>query len=165
MTKTNAVNERQEAWPPKRVLCVGAVVLKEGKVLLVRQAQGASLAGQWSIPWGIVEQDEYPSIAAKRETREESGITVEIEGLLGLQNLEWESGIGIVYLCRHLEGTPQPDGQETDRAAYFSLAELETVDETVEPWCEWLVRRVLQGSYTLIPPTRDGPYRPHPAFL
>ncbi len=165
---TETARRNREAWPPKRVLCAGAVVLKEDKVLLVRQAQNASLAGQWSIPWGIVEQDEYPGAAAKREAREEGGVLVEIEGLLGLQNLAWQAGIGIIYLCRHLEGTPQPDGgQETDRAAYFSLEEIDTLKsaEPIEPWCEWLAKRVLAGVYTLIPPAPDSPYHPYPAFL
>ena len=70
-------------WPPKKVICVGAVVQKENKVLWIRQANGSSLAGQWSIPWGIVEADEQPEEAALRETLEEGGITARINGFLG----------------------------------------------------------------------------------
>lgn len=81
-------------WPPRKVVCVGAVVLQGGSVLLIRQAKGASLEGQWSIPWGIVEPNESPEEAALRETYEEAGVTAEVEGLLGIQNLQWESSIG-----------------------------------------------------------------------
>lgn len=161
----NIPEKDSNSWPPKRVLCVGAVVLQGKKVLLVRQAQGESLAGQWSIPWGIIEQDEYPSAAAERETREEGGITAEVEGLLGIQNLAWESSVAIIYLCRHIDGAPQPDGAETDKAAYFSLNEMEALKEPIEPWCEWLAKRVLRGEYTLIHQTLDSPYQPYPTFL
>ena len=68
-------------WPPKNVLCVGGVVLQEQRVLLVRQAAGTSLAGQWSVPWGIVEAGEPPHEAVVRETLEESGVTARVKGL------------------------------------------------------------------------------------
>ena len=40
----------ENAWPPKMAVCVGTVVLKDDKVLLIRQAKGTSLEGRWSIP-------------------------------------------------------------------------------------------------------------------
>lgn len=61
-------------WPPRMVVCVGAVVLQGERVLFVRQAQGHPLEGQRSIPWGIVEPGESPDAAALRETQEESGV-------------------------------------------------------------------------------------------
>jgi 8-oxo-dGTP diphosphatase len=155
------------AWPPKTVVFVGAVVLKDNRALFVRQAAGHSLAGQWSIPWGVLDPGESPDTAALRETQEEAGITAEIEGLLGIQSLSRPDGwLATVFLCRHVAGTPTPDGGiETDRAAYFSLDEMDAFGEPFEPWCEWLVRRVLRGAYHIIPPQPDNPYRPHSAFL
>ncbi len=153
-------------WPPKRVICVGAVVLKGNEVLLIRQAKGTSLEGQWSIPWGIVEEKEYPSTAALRETKEEGGVVAQVEGLLGIQNLSWESSIGIVYLCQHVSGSPRSDGGiETDQAKYMLLAEMEALDDPIEPWSKWVVRRVLQGQHHIILEEMDNPFRPHPAFL
>ena len=153
------------ASPPKMVVCVGAVVLRGERVLLVRQAEGHSLAGQWSIPWGFVDPGEFPNNAALRETYEESGIEAEIEGLLGVQELPEAGWLGIVFLCRHVEGIPKSDGHETDSAAYFSLGELDSFDEPVETWCEWLARRVLAGEHETIPLRLDNPYRPRSAFL
>ena len=155
-----------DGWPPKIVACVGAVVLRNERALLVRQAEGHSLEGQWSIPWGIVDPDEPPEATAVRETREEGGITAQIEGLLGMQNLRQPGWIGIVFLCKHVTGEPEPDGGiETDRAGYFSLREIDAFTEPIEPWCEWLVRRVLSGDYRMIPPESANPYRPRVAFL
>jgi ADP-ribose pyrophosphatase YjhB (NUDIX family) len=153
---------------------VGAVVLRGQKVLLVRQTYGA-LKGMWSLPWGFPHGEEPrgfadpPQVAALRETLEEGGVTAEIEGLLGIQtHARPESGepcVYLLFLCRHVRGEPTPDDQETDRAAYFSLAALDALDEPVDEFCEWLARRVLQGRFSLIPPELANPYRPHLAFL
>jgi len=45
------------------------------------------------------------------------------------------------------------------------MGELEALDEPIEVWCEWLVRRVLSGKYRLIPPLPRNPYHPRMAFL
>jgi 8-oxo-dGTP diphosphatase len=154
------------SWPHRIVACAGAVVLQEERVLLVRQAKGQSLERQWSIPWCIIDPGEWPDAAALRETLEEGGITARIEGLLGIQNLHTEGWIGIIFLCRHLSGTPVPDGGiETDQAAYLSLDGIDKFDEPIEPWCEWLVRRVLKGEYHLIPAEPDNPYKPRMGYL
>jgi len=158
--------QRQQDWPPGMLVCVGTVVLQDNRALLVRQARGHALAGRWSIPWGIVDPDETPEAAALRETSEEGGIKAEIDGLLGIQNLPRQGWVGIIFLCHHLSGVPTSDGGvETDRAAYFSLEELATLEEPMEEWCAWLVRRVLQGDYHTIPPRAQNPFRPRLAFL
>ncbi len=150
---------------PKKVVCVGTVVLRDRRVLLIRQAEGHPLAGQWSIPWGIVDNGEPPEDAALRETREESGIKADLEGMLGIQNLPEVGWLGIVFLCHHVEGEPVADGIETDKAGYFSLEEMDSLNEPIEPWCEWLVRRVLRGQYTVTHCEPNNPYRPRRAFL
>jgi len=153
-------------WPPKIALCVGAVVLQEDRVLFVRQAKGQSLEGQWSIPWGVIEPDEPPEAAAVRETEEEGGVKAQVEGLLGLQDLPADGWVAVVFLCRHVSGEPRSDGGiETDGAAYLSLDEMEALGEPFEPWCEWLVRRVMGGAYCLIPPEPGNPYHPNLAFF
>jgi 8-oxo-dGTP pyrophosphatase MutT (NUDIX family) len=60
-------------------VCAGAVVLHEGRVLFIRQAPGHSLAGRWSIPWGLVDEGETPEDAALRETLEESGVSAALQ--------------------------------------------------------------------------------------
>ena len=153
-------------WPPRMVVCVGTVVLQGERALFVRQAKGHPLEGQWSIPWGIVDPGEPPEVAALRETLEEGGIQAEMEGLLGVQNLRQEGWIALVFLCRHVSGEPVSDGGvETDRAAYLSLAEMDALQEPIETWCDWIVRRVLRGEHGIIAAERDNPYRPRMAFL
>ena len=90
----------------KTQLYVGAVVQRDGEVLLVRQSPGHSLAGQWTIPWGHVDAGESPMAAALREVLEEGGVEATVEGLLGVQELPapLQGGVGLVYLCRHTSG-------------------------------------------------------------
>jgi 8-oxo-dGTP diphosphatase len=148
------------------VVCVGGVVLDERRVLLVRQAQGHSLEGQWTIPWGLVDPGEAPEVAVLREIKEEAGIQAEIEGLLGIQNLPdpWDGWLAIIFQCKPIAGVPSPDGgKETDRAGYFSIDDLP--DLKVEIWCEWLIKRMLTERHKPIAPEPSNPYFPKLGFL
>lgn len=159
-------SSESKKFPPKHIVCVGAVVVKDGQVLLVRQAEGHSLEGQWSIPWGYVDDDEFPDTAALRETLEESGVEAEVLGLLGVQELHSKGWIAIVFLCEYVQGTPVADQDgETDQARFFSLEDISVLEEPIEPWCEWIVRRVLQGQHNIIPIEVRNPYEPLKSFL
>jgi ADP-ribose pyrophosphatase YjhB (NUDIX family) len=148
------------------VVCVGGVVLDEGRFLLVRQAQGHSLEGQWTIPWGFVDPGETPEAAVLREIKEEAGIQAEIEGLLGIQNLPdpWDGWLAIIFQCKPIAGKPSSDGgKETDQAGYFSLKDLSNLK--VETWCEWLAKRILSEKRKPIAPEPSNPYFPKLGFL
>jgi 8-oxo-dGTP diphosphatase len=151
----------------KTVICVGAVVLDGDRVLLVRQAPGHSLAGQWTMPWGRLEPGESPAAAAVRETREEGGIDVAVEGLLGIQELPapWHGWLALIYLCRHARGVPAPHDPEVDAAAWFSLGELDAHREPIETLSNWLVRRVLAGQYTVTGADATNPLKATGSFL
>src|SRR3954466_16020436 len=71
----------------KTELFVGVVVRRDDEVLLVRQSPSHSLAGQWTVPWGRVDPGESPIAAAIGEVREEAGVEVVVEALLGIQEL------------------------------------------------------------------------------
>lgn len=152
---------------PRTVVCVSAVVRRGDRILLVRQSEGHSLAGQWTVPWGRLEDGEAPAAAALREVREEGGIEAEVEGLLGVQVLPdpWRGWIALVYLCRHLDGTAGPRDAECDAAGYFSLDELGSLDEPIERWSDWLVRRVLAGRFTMTSNDSSNPLDAPGTFL
>ncbi len=152
---------------PCRTLCVGAVVLKDASVLLVRQTYG-ELEGKWSIPWGYIDNNETPDQAVLRETLEEGGIIAELDGLLGIQNHRHTNGdlrLYLLFLCRHVDGEPTPDGHETDDVRYFTLDDLMADVDTIDEFCFWLAKRVLNGTMTRIPSKSDNPYTPHLAFF
>jgi len=62
---------------------VGAIVLHESRVLLVKRGQAPGL-GLWSVPGGLVDLGETTVEAARREVEEETGLKVRIAGLVGV---------------------------------------------------------------------------------
>jgi 8-oxo-dGTP diphosphatase len=63
-------------------LCVGAVVVDSGRLLMVRRGHGPA-AGAWSVPGGRVERGETLAEAVVRELEEEAGVAGACGPLLG----------------------------------------------------------------------------------
>jgi ADP-ribose pyrophosphatase YjhB (NUDIX family) len=64
-------------YPAHPVVGVGAVVVRDGRALIVRRAHEPR-KGEWSLPGGLVDLGESLADAAHREVREETGLDVEI---------------------------------------------------------------------------------------
>ncbi|MFW5924627.1 MAG: 8-oxo-dGTP diphosphatase MutT [Myxococcota bacterium] len=64
------------------VLVSAAVVVRDGRVLLTRRAEGAHLAGYWELPGGKMEPGEAPEDCVVRECREECAIVVRVRDIL-----------------------------------------------------------------------------------
>ena len=62
-------------YPQKPIVGVGAIVVKEGNVLLVKRAAPPS-RGLWAIPGGSLELGETLQRGAEREILEETGIQI-----------------------------------------------------------------------------------------
>ncbi|MCX5826552.1 MAG: NUDIX hydrolase [Deltaproteobacteria bacterium] len=62
-------------YPQKPIVGVGAIVVREGKVLLVKRA-AAPGRGLWAIPGGSLELGETLQRGAEREILEETGIQI-----------------------------------------------------------------------------------------
>lgn len=72
-------------------LCVGAVAVEQGRMLLVRRGRGPG-AGLWSVPGGRVENGETMAQAVVRELLEETGVEAVCDDLVG-----WVERIGDDY--------------------------------------------------------------------
>lgn len=99
---------RAEDAPSALPVVVGAFVFDdEGRVLLIREDYGRRRYGP---PGGRVEADETPQQAVVREAREETGLEVAVEHLVGMRHFTgWtgESGLGLFFRCRVLSGEPR----------------------------------------------------------
>jgi ADP-ribose pyrophosphatase YjhB (NUDIX family) len=88
----------------------------------------------WVVPGGLIEPGEHPAEAAVRETLEETGLSVEITGLLGVLGgpdliVDYPNGdqaayIATVFRGRVTGGTLRPDGSEVLDVRYFTRDEL-----------------------------------------
>ncbi len=63
-------------YPDQPVVGVGAVIIKEGKIALIKRGNEPS-KGKWTIPGGLVELAESPEQAVIREAKEETGLDVD----------------------------------------------------------------------------------------
>jgi 8-oxo-dGTP diphosphatase len=101
----------QREYPLTPLVGVGAVIVNEGRVLLVQRATEPAL-GRWSIPGGLIEVGEMITEAVIREVREETGLTVEPVELIELLDRIHRDGDRVRYhyviadyLCRVVSGT------------------------------------------------------------
>ncbi len=70
------MNDRRK-YPDRPYVGVGAVIVQDGKVLLVKRKY-EPLAGQWSLPGGAVEVGETLEACLVREMLEETGLDVSV---------------------------------------------------------------------------------------
>jgi 8-oxo-dGTP diphosphatase len=78
----NDLEQDDGRWYPEQPMVgVGAVVLRDGRLLMVKRSREPS-KGKWSIPGGRLELGETLRQAARREVLEECGIEVEMEDVV-----------------------------------------------------------------------------------
>jgi len=112
---------------------------EQGRVLLCLHAD----KNIWVTPGGLIEPGEQPATAAMRETLEETGLEIQITGILGVYGgpdliIDYPNGdkaayIGTIFRGRVTGGTLKPDNDEILDARYF------TRDEFLRlPHSKWL---------------------------
>lgn len=99
-------------------LAVAAVIHHEGRVLLGQRASEPG-RGRWSFPAGFVDRGEPVEAALVREVREETGLEIAIERLLGLYSEAGNPVVLAVYVARITGGQLAPN-QELLAAAFFA---------------------------------------------
>ena len=135
MTQIDKVTGRPR---PKRPLSIGAgaIIVHNRRVLLVRSIYGVT-KGRYLLPAGRVNAGELPDQAAARETYEETGLRVQIDGLMGVRIWVMDDGehnYFFMFRARLLSPITdlRPNLDEIDDARFFTKEELEalSVDET-----------------------------------
>ena len=68
----------------------------DGKIVMIRRDTEPG-RGKWAIPGGFVDRGEMVEEGAVRELREETGLKVEVTGLIGVYSRPGDTNILVVY--------------------------------------------------------------------
>lgn len=135
-------------YPVRPIVAVGALIIQDGRVLLVRRAT-EPLKGEWSLPGGVVETGETLEEAVKREVLEETGIETFVQRAVGLFQRIIPDANGRVrfhyvvhdYLCGPSMGETKA-ADDVDQVAWFTKDEVKTLP--LQPFTRDLILRHLQ---------------------
>lgn len=117
-------------YPRAPLVGVGAVVIRDGEVLLVKRKYEPG-KGLWSIPGGLVELGERLRDAVRREILEETGVEVEVGALLDVIDniVRDEDGrvrfhyVLVDFLAKPLGGSARASG-DAEETKWFKRDEL-----------------------------------------
>jgi 8-oxo-dGTP diphosphatase len=108
-------------YPESPVVGVGAVIVQNHRVLLIRRGT-PPLLGEWSLPGGVLECGETLREAVVREAHEETGLAIEAGEMLGVYERVIRSDEGRVryhfvlidFLCRPVGGNLKAGSDAAD---------------------------------------------------
>jgi ADP-ribose pyrophosphatase YjhB (NUDIX family) len=148
-----------ESRPPRNVTSVGALVVRDGCLLVVRMTYGPSI-GRWMIPGGLLDPGETLDTAAAREVLEETGIVARPLGIAGLRSRT--DGLNtdnyVVWLLEPLSGEPTPDEREIEEARYMPFSEIAEREDVVY-LVKYLAARLADGTIALHTRASDYTYQ------
>ena len=123
------------------LVCVVFVIERDGRILLLKRSRAKDHApGEWESGSGGVLPGETPQAAVVREAKEETGLAVEIVGVIDAfhfyRGAERRETIGISFHCRVAAGEVTLS-EEHEEARWVPLTEL-----AKGPYPDWLRRAV-----------------------
>jgi 8-oxo-dGTP diphosphatase len=103
---------------------VSVLIVENERVLLCKRAPGNFQSGKWCLPCGFIEFDEDYLTAARRETKEETGLDVAIKAVINV-TFNYLSpqihSLVIVLLAETVNDSPNP-GDDIEAVDWFPVA-------------------------------------------
>jgi ADP-ribose pyrophosphatase YjhB (NUDIX family) len=145
-------------YPEYAVAAVGAVLIRDGRILLVKRGYPPAV-GKWSLPGGVIEAGEGLADAAARELEEETGLKAKPLGVIWVLNnvILDQAGrvkyhyliVDIIFDSKTVEGIPRAGGDALD-VSWVDLEEVHRRDD-VSRTVKKLVGRLKTYGITYIP--------------
>lgn len=135
LTKDEVNEDEEEIVPKKNYGGVGVLVIQGDRILTATRIAGdAGGYGMFCGPGGHIEEGETPEQAAIRETREEFGIDVGLEGMtfkkLGvIHDDDDEVQKSHIFIARGFAGEISCDDQEMRRPVWRTLEDIGSIEE------------------------------------
>lgn len=105
-------------------VAVSAVCVRRGRLLLVRRGR-APAAGTWALPGGRVQPGETLRDAVAREVTEETSLTVDVLGLIGVTERIGSDHHYVICVHRVVADAREPvAGDDADAVGWASSADL-----------------------------------------
>jgi ADP-ribose pyrophosphatase YjhB (NUDIX family) len=130
---------------PVAIPCAGVVIVEDRAILLVRRGHPPD-EGTWSLPGGRCEPGETVEVTARREAREETGLEVVLERVLGTVRVGSAGAYSVTnFAARRVTPAVEPiaGGDATD-VGFFRIDDLEGIDLS-DGLLEWLVSVAVVG--------------------
>lgn len=123
-------------------IIVGGVIEKDGKFLLVQEAQ-EKCRGKWNIPAGHLDPNETIFDGAKREIKEETGCNVELTGVLQIGNrvLENDIFLSVVFSTKLIDENIKYNQDEILDVKWFSYEEILNMKDELRLY-NWIVNSI-----------------------
>ncbi|BAQ66421.1 8-oxo-dGTP diphosphatase MutT [Geminocystis sp. NIES-3709] len=95
---------------PHKKIGVAVIVNEEEKILIDKRLPTGLMANLWEFPGGKIEARETPEDCIRREIQEELGVIIEVDRhLIDITHSYSEFSVTLcVYICKLIEGQPQP---------------------------------------------------------
>jgi len=145
-------------YPEYAVAAVGAVLIRSGRILLVKRGYPPAV-GKWSLPGGVIEAGESLADAATRELEEETGLRARPLGVVWVLNNVVLDPLGrvkyhylivdVIFDSESVEGSLRAGGDALD-VSWVDLGEVPIRDD-ISRTVKKLVSRLETYGITYIP--------------
>lgn len=130
-----------------------AIFDEAGRILCVHQRYAGEM---WTTPGGRLEVGEAPEAALVREVREETGLIVMVEHLIGVYAKPYNDDIVLLFRATRVRSTPWAPDAEIGEWAYFAR---DALPQPMRPTAQRRIEDAFAGRRGVVNvfPTSEGP--------